>query len=66
MVNQNYAVNFLLRLMTKDLLYAQGEAARCDVNLTTAAAARGLFEAAVAKGFGEADMSSLIEPLRVK
>jgi len=64
MAGQNYAVNFLLRLMTKDLLYAQNEAARCDVALTTAEAARGLFEAAVAKGYGDADMSSVIEPLR--
>jgi 3-hydroxyisobutyrate dehydrogenase len=66
MVNQNYAVNFLLKLMTKDLLYAQNEAAHCDVDLTTAEAARGLFETAIAKGLGEADMSSVIEPLRAK
>ena len=66
MVSQNYSVNFLLRLMAKDLLYAQNEAALCDVDLTTAKAARSLFEAAVAKGFGEEDMASVIEPLRNK
>jgi 3-hydroxyisobutyrate dehydrogenase len=66
MVSRNYAVNFLLRLMTKDLLYAENEAAHCDVELTTAEAARSLFEAAAAKGFGEADMASVIEPLRNK
>jgi 3-hydroxyisobutyrate dehydrogenase len=64
MVNQNYSVNFLLRLMAKDLLYAHSEAAHCDVDLTTAEVARSLFEAAVAKGFGDADMASVIEPLR--
>jgi 3-hydroxyisobutyrate dehydrogenase len=66
MVSHNYTVNFLLKLMTKDLLYAQNEAAHCNVDLTTAENARNLFEAAIAKGFGEADMSSVIEPLRNK
>ena len=65
MVNRNYAVNFLLRLMTKDLAYAESEASGCGVNLKTSEAARGLFESAVAKGFGEEDMSSVIELLRV-
>ena len=66
MVNRNYAVNFLLKLMTKDMLYAQAEAAACNVDLKTAEAARNLFEAAEAKGFGELDMASVIEPLRAK
>jgi 3-hydroxyisobutyrate dehydrogenase len=66
MVSQNYAVNFLLNLMTKDLLYAQNEAANNDVELKTAAAARSLFETAIAKGLGNEDMSSVIEPLRNK
>jgi 3-hydroxyisobutyrate dehydrogenase len=66
MVSQIYAVNFHLKLMAKDLLYAQNEAARCDLDLTTALAARKLFEDAVAKGFGEEDMASVIEPLRNK
>jgi len=66
MVDHNYAVNFLLKLMAKDLQYAQNEAERCNVDLTTAEAARGLFEAPIAKGLGEADMSSVIEPLRNK
>jgi 3-hydroxyisobutyrate dehydrogenase len=64
MAAQNYAVNFLLRLIVKDLQYAQNEAAQCGVDLTTAQAARKLFEDAVAKGFGEVDMSAVIEPLR--
>ncbi len=66
MVNQTYAVNFLLKLMTKDLLYAQNEAAQCDVDLKTAEVARSLFQAAIAQGFGDEDMASVIEPLRKK
>ncbi len=66
MAAQDYAVNFMLRLMSKDLLYAQNEAARCDLDLTTAHVARDLFEAAVANGYGEVDMSAVIEPLRNK
>jgi 3-hydroxyisobutyrate dehydrogenase len=64
MVSQIYGVNFLLRLMAKDLRYAETEAARCDLELTTAETARKLFEVAVARGFGEEDMASVIEPLR--
>jgi 3-hydroxyisobutyrate dehydrogenase len=66
MVEQNYSVNFLLSLMTKDLLYAQNESAHCSVELKTAGAARSLFEVAIAQGFGDEDMSSVIEPLRNK
>ena len=66
MVSQIYGVNFLLRLMAKDLRYAQMEAARCDIDLTTAVTARKLFDDAVARGFGEEDMASVIEPLRNK
>jgi 3-hydroxyisobutyrate dehydrogenase len=66
MVSQNYTVNFLLRLMNKDLLYAQNEAARNGVDLKTAEAARSLFESAVTQGLGNEDMSSVIEPLRKK
>jgi 3-hydroxyisobutyrate dehydrogenase len=66
MVSQNYSVNFLLSLMTKDLLYAQNEATHCNVDLKTAEAARSLFEVAIEQGFGNEDMSSVIEPLRNK
>jgi 3-hydroxyisobutyrate dehydrogenase len=66
MVSRDYTVNFLLKLMTKDLLYAQNEAALYDVDLKTAETARTLFEAAIARGFGEEDMASVIEPLRNK
>jgi len=66
MVNQDYQVNFLLKLMTKDLAYAEAEAALCRVDLKTAEAARTLFQNAIAKGFGDSDMASVIEPLRQK
>jgi 3-hydroxyisobutyrate dehydrogenase len=66
MVSRNYTVNFLLKLMTKDLLYAQNEAAQSNVDLKTAEVARSLFEAAIAQGFGDEDMASVIEPLRNK
>ncbi|GAC1417200.1 MAG: hypothetical protein NVSMB62_07610 [Acidobacteriaceae bacterium] len=64
MASHNYDVNFLLRLMSKDLLYAQKEAGAENVDLKTAAAARSLFEQAVAQGYGEQDMAAVIEPLR--
>lgn len=66
MVSHNYTVNFLLKLMTKDLLYAQSEAAQSKVDLKTAEVARNLFETAIARGFGDQDMASVIEPLRNK
>jgi 3-hydroxyisobutyrate dehydrogenase len=64
MANQMYTVNFLLKLMTKDLLYAQNEAAQCNVDLKTAEVARSLFETAMEQGLGEKDMASVIEPIR--
>lgn len=64
MIRRNYAVNFLLKLMAKDMLYAQREAETCDLDLRTADVARRIFEEAIAKGFGEQDMASVIEPLR--
>ena len=64
MTTQDYSVNFLLKLMSKDLGYAYEAAADNGVNLTTAANARSLFEHAAHLGFGDQDMASVIEPLR--
>jgi 3-hydroxyisobutyrate dehydrogenase len=64
MASQSYTVNFLLKLMTKDLLYAQNEAAQYHVDLRTAEVARSLFEKAIQQGLGEKDMASVIEPIR--
>jgi 3-hydroxyisobutyrate dehydrogenase len=66
MTERNYDVNFLLRLMTKDIRYAESEAASCDVELSTAMAARRRFEEAIEQGYGEKDMSAVIEPVRNK
>jgi 3-hydroxyisobutyrate dehydrogenase len=66
MMDHNYTVNFLLNLMAKDLLYAHAEAATCNVDLKTAETARQVFGNAVAHGFGEQDMASVIEPLRAR
>jgi 3-hydroxyisobutyrate dehydrogenase len=64
MTNRDYAVNFHLKLMSKDLEYAGEAAAESGVELTTAASARRLFEQAVAQGYGDQDMSAVVEPLR--
>jgi 3-hydroxyisobutyrate dehydrogenase len=66
MAARDYAVNFYLKLMSKDLQYASAEAAENGVDLTTAANARALFEQAVALGYAEKDMSAVVEPLRAK
>lgn len=64
MVNRDYTVNFLLKLLSKDMLYAENEAAANNVDLKTAETARGHLEKAIAEGYGDQDMSSVIEPLR--
>lgn len=56
--------NFELRLMAKDLAYAGQEGDRNDVKLETAAAALGVFQRAIAAGYGEKDFSSVIEALQ--
>jgi 3-hydroxyisobutyrate dehydrogenase len=66
MTSHDYSVNFLLRLMAKDLQYAGDAAEIVGIELTTAANAKALFENAIAQGFAENDMSSVIEPLRAK
>jgi 3-hydroxyisobutyrate dehydrogenase len=66
MMSRDYTVNFFLKLMAKDLKYAGEAAAESGVALTTAANARGLFEQAGAEGYGEKDMSSVVELLRAK
>ena len=64
MTNEDYAVNFRLALMAKDLAYAQAAAETSGVELTTAAIAQALFDRAAAAGYAEKDMSSVIEILR--
>jgi 3-hydroxyisobutyrate dehydrogenase len=57
-------VNFLLKLMSKDLAYAHAAAAQSGVELTTATNARELFERAAAAGYANRDMSAVVEVLR--
>ena len=64
MTSQDYAVNFYLKLMCKDLQYAHSAASLDGVDLTTAANARALFEQAIAQGHADQDMSAVIEPVR--
>jgi 3-hydroxyisobutyrate dehydrogenase len=58
--------NFTLQLMTKDMVYAQQEAARAGVGvaLETAACAQRVFERAIADGHAEDDFASVIESVR--
>ncbi len=64
MTEREYEVNFLLRLMSKDLAYAGAAAREAGVDLTMARAAEEMFERAGAAGYAEMDMSAVIEPLR--
>lgn len=64
MAKPDYTPNFLLRLMAKDLTYAQQEATGQSLNLTTATAALEVFETAIKSGHGEKDIAAVVEPLR--
>jgi len=66
MVDATYEVNFFLSLMKKDMNYAQTDAKTLGVELRTAATAEACFEEAAKMGFGEKDMSAVVEPLRRK
>ncbi len=66
MLSRDYTVNFYLRLMEKDLHYAGMAAAENGVDLTTAANARCLFEEAADEGYGDKDMSAVVEMIRSK
>lgn len=64
MTARTYEVNFMLRLMEKDLRYAQQAAEAKDITLTTAACSNKLFERAESAGYGDRDMSAVVEVLR--
>ena len=64
MVEATYEVNFFLSLMKKDMNYAQADAKTLGVELKTASTAEARFQDAVRAGFGEKDMSAVVEPLR--
>jgi 3-hydroxyisobutyrate dehydrogenase len=64
MTERQYDVNFLLRLMAKDLRYAHAAAAQYGVRLTTEEAAGQLFARAQQLGQGEKDMAAVVEVVR--
>jgi 3-hydroxyisobutyrate dehydrogenase len=66
MAKPDYTPNFLLRLMAKDLSYAQHEAIGQSLSLVTASAALEVFENAIKAGHGEKDIAAVIEPLRTR
>ncbi len=64
MLAQDYTPNFFLRLMAKDLGYAQKEAAKQNVSLETVAGALRVFQSAIQNGHGDKDFSALVETFR--
>ncbi|MGA7109804.1 MAG: NAD(P)-dependent oxidoreductase [Terracidiphilus sp.] len=64
MTHRAYDVNFLLRLMAKDLRYARAAAAQLGVEVSTSSAAQDLFRRAEELGLGEKDMSAVVEVVR--
>ena len=64
MTRRTYDVHFLLRLIEKDLRYAHAAAAKLGVELSMSSAAEKLFRAAREKGWGDKDMSAVLEAVR--
>jgi 3-hydroxyisobutyrate dehydrogenase len=64
MTASDFTPNFLLKLMAKDLGYANEEGKRHGLDLTTAANALAVFKRAMSLGHGDKDMAAIIEPLR--
>ena len=64
MTRRDYEVNFLLKLMAKDLRYAHAAAAQQGIDLTTAECAEQLFSEAQQQGHAEQDMSAVVEVVR--
>ena len=64
MTARTYEVNFLLRLMAKDIRYARAAAADLGIDLSTSSAPQELFRKAEEEGFGDKDMSAVVEAVR--
>ena len=64
MTTPDFAPNFLLRLMAKDLGYAIQEGGRLSIELLTATAALEEFQRAIATGHGDKDIAAVVEPFR--
>jgi len=63
MMSRDYSVNFMMKLMRKDIGYAIAEARRCGVTLTTAIPAAEAFDAAIAEGHGAEDFAAVAESI---
>lgn len=61
MTQRTYEVNFLLRLMEKDVRYARAAASDVGIELSMSLPAEELFCTARKQGFGEQDMSAVAE-----
>ena len=64
MTHRTYDVNFLLRLMAKDLRYARAAAAELGIDISTSSPSQNLFGQAEELGLGEKDMSAVVEVVR--
>ncbi len=64
MTRRTYEVNFLLRLMAKDLRYARAAAAQFGIDVSSSSPAQNLFRQAEELGLGEKDMSAVVEVVR--
>jgi 3-hydroxyisobutyrate dehydrogenase len=64
MTKRTYEVNFLLRLMAKDVKYADAAATQRGLSLSMANPAGAIFEKAQAQGHGAQDMSAVVEVIR--
>jgi 3-hydroxyisobutyrate dehydrogenase len=64
MVGGDDTVHFLLKLMAKDLTYGKVEGEALGIDMTTVAAALAKVEGAVARGFGDGDISGLYKAVK--
>jgi 3-hydroxyisobutyrate dehydrogenase len=64
MLERNYAVNFLLRLLAKDFSYICSDAASFGLDLNMGNQTLQLLTSAQELGFGELDMSAIVEQFR--
>jgi len=64
MLERNYAVNFLLRLLVKDFSYICSDAASFGLDLNMGNQTLQLLKTAQELGFGDLDMSAIVEQFR--
>jgi 3-hydroxyisobutyrate dehydrogenase len=64
MESGDFTPNFPLKLMTKDIGYAMNEAAKCGLQLQTAAPALEVFKHAVGQGLGDLDFSAVVKSVQ--